>query len=336
MQFQDDLAAGVTLVRPALQSPDYVTGVSGWAVKIDGSAEFNNITIRGGTTVGGRALYYNGTPALGNLLLSISATAGTDAFGNTVVQGLGIYSTEGVIQAVDSSITVSGDNGSAVNILTGSASSQATIDLIPRDTVGASWLSASLYTVLGASDRPMLVLSSPAEDSNTQSSSIDLYGGGPTTSDTAILFSADRFSFGGITQLFGVIDVYDDDNVNAWTPALTGGGAATLSTADGWWQRVGMFYYVYAYMVIGTAGTGATAVTMNLPVTPWRGTANRRQFIPATVTGSSPDGPVSAVIFAGGTGATINRLQMSDGGDVVGTDLASGSIWIVEGWVRAA
>jgi hypothetical protein len=47
MQFQDELAAGTILVRPALQSPDYVTGVSGWAIKIDGSAEFNNILIRG-------------------------------------------------------------------------------------------------------------------------------------------------------------------------------------------------------------------------------------------------------------------------------------------------
>lgn len=50
MQFQDELAGGVVLIRPALQSPDYVTGVSGWAIKIDGSAEFSNVVIRGGGT----------------------------------------------------------------------------------------------------------------------------------------------------------------------------------------------------------------------------------------------------------------------------------------------
>lgn len=50
MQFQDELAGGVVLVRPALQSPDYVTQVSGWAIKIDGSAEFSNVVIRGGGT----------------------------------------------------------------------------------------------------------------------------------------------------------------------------------------------------------------------------------------------------------------------------------------------
>jgi hypothetical protein len=55
MQFQDDLAAGVVLVRPAFQSPDYVPGSSGWAVLLDGSAEFNNVVIRGGTTVSGTA-----------------------------------------------------------------------------------------------------------------------------------------------------------------------------------------------------------------------------------------------------------------------------------------
>ena len=63
MEFQDELAAGVTLVRPALQSPDYAAGSAGWAIKIDGSAEFNNITIRGAQTIGGEALYYDGTPA---------------------------------------------------------------------------------------------------------------------------------------------------------------------------------------------------------------------------------------------------------------------------------
>lgn len=47
MQFNNDLAGGVTLVRPALQSPNYAAGVSGWSIKIDGSAEFNNVTVRG-------------------------------------------------------------------------------------------------------------------------------------------------------------------------------------------------------------------------------------------------------------------------------------------------
>jgi hypothetical protein len=51
VQFQDELAGGIVLIRPALQSPDYEAGVSGWSINQDGSAEFNNITIRGGAGV---------------------------------------------------------------------------------------------------------------------------------------------------------------------------------------------------------------------------------------------------------------------------------------------
>ncbi len=47
MQFQDDLAGGIVLIRPALRSPDYVASTSGWSINADGSAEFNDITIRG-------------------------------------------------------------------------------------------------------------------------------------------------------------------------------------------------------------------------------------------------------------------------------------------------
>jgi hypothetical protein len=57
MQFEDDVVGGVTLVRPAIQSPDYVPGVSGWAIKIDGSVEFNDGEFRGTLHVGDSADY---------------------------------------------------------------------------------------------------------------------------------------------------------------------------------------------------------------------------------------------------------------------------------------
>lgn len=57
MQFEDDVVGGVTLVRPAIQSPDYVPGVSGWAIKIDGSVEFNDGEFRGTLHVGDDADY---------------------------------------------------------------------------------------------------------------------------------------------------------------------------------------------------------------------------------------------------------------------------------------
>lgn len=48
IQWQDPIAAGDgSLIYPALKSPNYVTGVSGWQISRDGDAEFNNVTVRG-------------------------------------------------------------------------------------------------------------------------------------------------------------------------------------------------------------------------------------------------------------------------------------------------
>jgi hypothetical protein len=45
--FTNPLVAGTTLIRTAIHSADYVTGVSGWTINADGSAEFNNVVVRG-------------------------------------------------------------------------------------------------------------------------------------------------------------------------------------------------------------------------------------------------------------------------------------------------
>ncbi len=51
--FSNPVVGGTTLIRPAIQSPNFVTTVSGWSINIDGSAEFNNVAIRGTLTVTG-------------------------------------------------------------------------------------------------------------------------------------------------------------------------------------------------------------------------------------------------------------------------------------------
>jgi hypothetical protein len=45
--FTNPLVAGNTLIREAIQSPDYVAGVSGWTINKDGTAEFNSVVVRG-------------------------------------------------------------------------------------------------------------------------------------------------------------------------------------------------------------------------------------------------------------------------------------------------
>ena len=92
----DPVIGGVVLRRPAEQSPNFVTGVSGWTINADGSAEFNNLSIRGtfnGTDFiinSSGMFFYSGIPALGNLILSVvpGTTSVTDPEGNTAQPGV--------------------------------------------------------------------------------------------------------------------------------------------------------------------------------------------------------------------------------------------------------
>lgn len=54
MAFNNPLVGGEggELIRDSIKSPDFVTGVSGWIIRRDGSAEFNNVDIRLDLTTG--------------------------------------------------------------------------------------------------------------------------------------------------------------------------------------------------------------------------------------------------------------------------------------------
>lgn len=54
MTFSNPVVGGQNgeLIRAAIRSPNYVPGVSGWTINRDGSAEFNNVTIRFDLTTG--------------------------------------------------------------------------------------------------------------------------------------------------------------------------------------------------------------------------------------------------------------------------------------------
>jgi hypothetical protein len=88
----DPVIGSTVLRRPAIQSPNYSTGVSGWTVNSDGSAEFNNLTIRGtfnGTDflINSSGIFlYNGAPVLGNHPVFSAVPVGVtqDPFGNAV------------------------------------------------------------------------------------------------------------------------------------------------------------------------------------------------------------------------------------------------------------
>lgn len=45
MPFDDPILGGNVLIRDAIRSPNYVSGMSGWSINADGSAEFTNVQI---------------------------------------------------------------------------------------------------------------------------------------------------------------------------------------------------------------------------------------------------------------------------------------------------
>ncbi len=58
MGLKDPIVAGVNLIRSAIQSVPFVSGLLGWRIARDGTAEFNDITARG--NIIGRELLTNG------------------------------------------------------------------------------------------------------------------------------------------------------------------------------------------------------------------------------------------------------------------------------------
>lgn len=97
MPFSNPVMAGKQIVRNAMQSLGFVVGVSGWQLQRNGDAQFNDVTITG--TFAGidweinndGAFFYAGTPAAGNLILSLAAAAGSDQFGNVYPELIGLF-----------------------------------------------------------------------------------------------------------------------------------------------------------------------------------------------------------------------------------------------------
>jgi len=108
MPFSDPVVGGTKLIRPAIQSPNYVATTTGWTINQDGSAEFNNITVRGTVVLGTgttnviildnsrNALFVY--DALGHLVFSIAPSSGTDSLGNNYNSGASSYFTNNINQ----------------------------------------------------------------------------------------------------------------------------------------------------------------------------------------------------------------------------------------------
>lgn len=203
--FGNPTVGGIALRKPAIRSPNYVAGSAGWTINIDGSAEFNNLTIRGtfnGTdfVVNSSGLFvYSGTPASGNLIASIAAAAGTDAYGNAYPQGICALNYAGAtfVQLLNGALAAGG-------IVSGAA-----------DTTNA----AAFAYVLGGTGKPFLHIASP------------LYPTGGYT-DPALLLLQPGFPNTGLGGANRPIAILIDDAATS-AADLNLSGAAIKTSLDG-------------------------------------------------------------------------------------------------------
>jgi len=260
MTFRSSILAGVNLVRAAIRSPNYVSGSSGWTINQDGSAEFNNIVIRGGTTVGGTALYYDGTPAFGNLIFSISNVAGTDPYGNQYPAGEASYGTpSGNDVSIKNGVLYFGPATNSVN-------------------------SGSIQ--IGAFTNGELILTSPPGDANHQDQVIVRLTSGETGQATGspfapnMIFKTDDLATAVDILLPGSL-IHTDllGNASLWTyPTPNSGwsrGPAGGSIQEVHYRNDGLDNLVIEGSVHTTSAT-PNAVIFNIPAGPLRPQANHR------------------------------------------------------------
>ena len=149
------IVGGTILRRPAIQSPNFIQNVSGWAINQDGTAYFNELVL---TVSDIGILIYEGTPGLGTLWLSLADMSGVDTFGNVVPQGLSMVGLSDLtsmftIADINGNTLLSMDNSGNINATNLYASddvfvagSSLTNDILPnfgQGIINRGWIPAS-------------------------------------------------------------------------------------------------------------------------------------------------------------------------------------------------
>lgn len=353
MGFQNPVVGGTALRIPAIQSPNFQAGSTGWIVRNDGSAEFNNVVIRGSTLTQGVILQYSGTPAAGNLVASIAATAGTDAFGNAYLAGVTTYATDAsgrYTQLQDDGEIAFGytsqfanagllsATGSGITLVTPYTSSAPNNDpthftMHPGGTTGVDRGYAQLSTLNGKDilSRVYGSLEVLTQETTTPGLVVDMASG--TTADPLDL------KVNGTSRVTcnenGDFTTYSNNTFNTYNPTVSNGGTVTWTTKTGLWTRIGRMIHVVIYLDVNAAGSGASNVTITAPTDVDRTT---RQTLFAQCDNITPaqEGSCALLSFTGGSGATFDRLRGRDNSNVTGADLLAGALITIEGFYLEA
>lgn len=302
MAFSNPIVAGLKLLIAAIQSPNFITGVSGWSINKDGSAEFNNLTIRGtfmGTNFeinSSGAFFYSGTPALGNILVSIAGTAGTDPFGNNYPAGIkdfGLMSVE------------SGDSHGGLIIImhTPTTSNPGTISVFETDATHGSFATA----VSGDAHARHVVRTSGRME----------WGDGTNAADLAIQrLSAGLLEIlqsvqvdGTITATGGTATTPTLITTDTWTAATLGTGWSTIAGLQVPQYRLTPDNMIEIVGGCQTTSTTPSAVVFTLDSNHRPATDQRGLYAVERVT--SPDVAHAVDIGTGGAFTLLNNLTVS-------------------------
>lgn len=305
MSFSNPITGGQgALIRPAVKSPNFVTGVSGWTIRRDGSAEFNNVVIRNSIQAGGAILLYNGTPAAGNLAISLAQSAGVDSFGNSYPAGFqaGDHNGTGFFTL----ITLLGDiildsdhwnNGGGLSL----------------NDSGISLFSPS--NTSGTQDDPVSFALFPGDNDGTPASSARL----ATLSGKPVEF-----------DFIGEFRTYS--SWTPFTPVWANVGTATFTTNTGYWRRLGEKIDFDMYATVSNPGSGAGIVGFDVA---WSIDRTIQQIVAGHIGGSAAiNGTVCALALPGGSGPTVDRIRTSVGANITGAQLTAGTNINIQGFFR--
>lgn len=259
LEWDDPIAAADgSLVYPALKSPNYVAGTSGWKIDRDGDAEFNEINVRGSAVFGnptGERIELTDT---GDLEIY---TAGGALLATINEEGIKFYNGIGDVVAWidDLAMTYQDAVGNAIDITTDPAFG-ALILFHTEDPGLIEIASGRAYatTFPAQDDAPVLVLQSPFQfdpvlrdyariyiigaDSAANPPKIDFRtGGGPVSvldgADLIVEGDIDAdFVYGSMKRIGQVKNVADDTATSGTTEKTI--ESVTLAVVNGYTYRL--------------------------------------------------------------------------------------------------
>lgn len=184
IEFDNPTFAGTVLVKEAIQSQNFQTGVTGWKLEANGDAELNNVVIRGELEstnyvagVSGWKLFQNGDAEFNSIEIRSTGTGTPVTIGDDNDPQIKLLTVGGVgIIALPTNRPVEDLAG---GFLSGTFNSG-----LPNE---AETLQIFGPTVTGATDRASILLSSQNNDASSEANIVIRTGSGEITIDEDIV-----------------------------------------------------------------------------------------------------------------------------------------------------